>query len=278
MADTRELNDFLIGQFEMFPNFYRPFNNPKKRVRSIKFLPSGDKLVAVTNQRSIELWNCCTASQVNQFNMYKYGISTMDVLDTDETLLIGSHAIKGDYAIRELNMTRKEYTQQFIGHAAPCTSLAVNCEKQYFISVGYDKSMLVFDFRIPDPQISCPNLPSVPLLALHPTTDICALACDNNQIDMMDLRFINGPFCRFKLNTDNVKWTHFKFSPTGEQLLVSSNGSIIRVINSFNGAVQGNYDGRFPFFELTFILTLVNDHFKFHWFQSRSKERAEYPD
>lgn len=264
-----ELNDFLIGQFEIFSNFYRPFNNPRKRIESIKFLPSGDNLIAATNQRSIELWNCCNANQVNQFNVYKHGISAIDVLDTDEAILIGSNARKGDYAIRELNMRTNIYTHQFIGHAAPCTSLAVNCEKQYFISTGQDKSVLVFDFRIPVPQISCSNLPSVPLIALHPSTDICALAIDNSQIDMMDLRFMNGPFCRFKLNADNAKWTHFKFSPNGEQMLVSSNGSLIRVINSFTGAVQGNFDSRLQFSELTFIFTLFNDclsHFESIWF------------
>lgn len=240
MAELRQndLSDYLMTQFEMFPNFHRPINNPDQRILSIKFLPSGDNLIAATNKRTIELYNCNTARQEKLIGVYKHGISVVDVLDSDESILIGSIAVKGDYAVRELNMTTNKYTQQYVGHCAPCASLAVNCEKQYFVSGGRDKSAMVFDFRIQSPQVICGELPSVPMVALHPTADICAIAIDDSLIELMDLRFMNGPFCRFKLNADGTKWTHFKFSPNGEQILISSNGSKIRVINSLNGAIQ----------------------------------------
>lgn len=254
-----DLSDYLMTQFEMFPNFHRPINNPDQRILSIKFLPSGDNLIAATNKRTIELYNCNTARQEKLIGVYKHGISVVDVLDTDDSILIGSIAVKGDYAVRELNMTTNKYTQQYVGHRAACASLAVNCEKQYFVSGGWDKSVLVFDFRIQSPQVSCCDLPSVPMVALHPTADICGVAIDDSLIELMDLRFMNGPFCRFKLNSD-VKWTHFKFSPNGQQMLISSNGTKIRVINSLNGAIQEVFGSKLAHLEFSFTLKLLNDY------------------
>lgn len=253
MCAKTELNDDLMAQFQMFPNFYRPINDDERRINWIKFSRSGEKLVAASNRHSLDLYNCNTAQRETYFDLQKHGIGTLDFIDSDDTVLIGSIGrIKYDYALRELNMTKKEYGASYYGHAAPVKSVSINAKKNYFVSGGYDKTALLFDLRNPTAQIHCTDLTDVPLVALHPTADICALALDSTRVELFDVRAMNlGPFAILRLNADNVKWTSLKFSPNGKQLLISSNTSKIRVINSISGAVQEVFGSKFS---LLFII------------------------
>lgn len=240
MTPKTELNDDLMAQFQMFPNFYRPINDDERRINWIKFSQSGEKLVAASNRHTLDLYNCNTAQRETHFELHKHGISTLDFIDSDDTVLIGSIGrIKYDYALRELNMTKKEYGSCYLGHAAPVKSLSINRKKGYFVSGGHDKMALLFDLRNQTAQIHCTELGDAPLVALHPTTDTCAMALDNNRVELLDVRAMNlGPYAVLRLNADNSKWTSLKYSPNGKQLVISSNSSKIRVIHSITGVVQ----------------------------------------
>lgn len=247
MAASYDLTDKLMVRFEMFPNFHPPINDNEKRINWIRFSPDGTKLVAASNRHALELYNCDNAQQEGYLDLMKHGISAIEFMDTSDTVLIGStgRRIKYDFTVRELNMTKKTYDTCYMGHRAPVKSLAVNQGKKYFVSGGHDKSALVFDFRVTSAQISCTTLTDAPLVALHPTTDICAVALDSNRIELYDLRSFAGPFSIFKLNVDNVIWTSLKFSPNGKQLLISSNSSKIRIINSYTGFIQDVFGSKF---------------------------------
>lgn len=246
MADKLHLTDKLMGQFEMFPNFHRPINNSDLRILWIKFSPDGEQLIAASNKRTIELYNCNSGQQAKFFQPTKHGISCIDYMDSNDVVLVGSYAVKGDYAVRELNLVKNVYGSCYTGQRAPACSLDVDRERKYFITGGFDKTAMLFDFRIPTAQVSCSDLAGAPLVALHPKTAICALALDNNRIELYDLRAMNlGPFSIFKLNTDNVKWTSLKFSPDGRQMLISTDSSKIRVINSFTGVIQEVFGSKF---------------------------------
>lgn len=247
MGSTTDLNDELMVQFQMFPNFYRPINDNEKRITGVKFSHDGEKLVAISNRFTLDVYNCNTAQRETYVDLQKHGISTFGFMDTNDTVLIGSVGrIRYDFALRELNLVKKQYGTCYFGHVAPVKSLAINTKKNYFISGGHDKMALLFDIRNPTAQISCTDLSEPPLVALHPTTDICALALDSNRIELYDIRAMNfGPFAVLKLNVDHVKWTSLKFSPNGKQLLISSNTSKIRLINSVSGVVQDVFGSKF---------------------------------
>lgn len=239
MSYKLDLSDKLLGQFEMFPNFHRPVNNPDNRIFWLKFSPDGEHLIAASNKRNIGLYDCNTGLRSNSFTLTKHGMSCIDYMDSNDVVLVGSNAVKNDYAVRELNFTKNCYGTCYTGHSLPAIRIDVNREKKYFITSGYDKCAMLFDFRVQAAQLSCSNLPCPPLVALHPTSSICAMAFDNYRIEIYDLRSMNlGPFSIFKLNTEHVKWTSLKYSPDGQQLLISSNGSTIRIINSFTGVIQ----------------------------------------
>lgn len=54
-----------------------------------------------------------------------------------------------------------------------------------------------------------------------------------------------GPFSNFKIAKDQrdvgIEWTGLKFSPDGKTILVSTNGSMIKLIDAFNGNVLHSF-------------------------------------
>lgn len=254
-----ETDDNFMGNFEIFPNFRRPYHNNDLRIRSIKFSEDGESLIAASNQRTIDLYNCNTAQQERSINAFKYGVSVIDYMDANDKILVGSEVpARGIYEIRELNMTTQKYETCYIGHSKPSVSLSVNTANKVFLSGGLDKSIMLFDFRTRGAEISRTNLSSVPIVAIHPWTDLCAVAVDDCRIEIYDLRGINyGPFSSFKLNYDQVNWTSLKFSSNAKQFLVSTNSSKIRVINSYTGAVQQVFGSKFNSCNSFFVIVVA---------------------
>lgn len=233
--------DQFMSTFTMFPNFQPPVNNPEKRITSIKFSADGENLVAASNQRTLEVYNSNMAMQESFLRLYKYGVTVVDFMDSNNKVLVGSMGIakRPDYGIRALNIAQNQFDTVYTGHSQPSISLAVNVEEKFFVSGSNDRTAQVFDFRIGHAQYSRDKLSSAPLVALHPTTYMCALALDDHRIELHDLRCIGyGPFTTFNLNREQIKWDSIKFSPDAKQILISSNSSKIRVINSFTGAVE----------------------------------------
>jgi COMPASS component SWD2 len=47
---------------------------------------------------------------------------------------------------------------------------------------------------------------------------------------------IKGPFSNFKIAKEkDIEWTGLKFSPDGKYVLISTNGSVIKLVDSFTG-------------------------------------------
>lgn len=244
-----QLNDAVMKSFEMFPNFCRPMNS-KKRVRSIHFSPDGEQLVASINNRVLELYSCDAGQQTNVIHLLKHGNSVVKYLNGNETVVVGSEGlVKGDFCARELDLNNNKFVVEYTGLKAPAVSLAVNTQKKYFMTGSLDKAALLFDFRNRAPVKSRLNLKSVPMVALHPTTDLCAMVFEDHRIELHDIRCLDyGPFCTFKLNPDHSRWNSLKFSTDANQLLMSSNSTKIRVVNSYTGALQEVFGSKFAHF------------------------------
>lgn len=62
---------------------------------------------------------------------------------------------------------------------------------------------------------------------------------------MYDLRtFDKGPFNTFKLPQDkDFDWTGLKFSPDGKTILISTNGTVIHLVDAFNGNSLQKFTG-----------------------------------
>ena len=57
------------------------------------------------------------------------------------------------------------------------------------------------------------------------------------QVKLYDLRsFEKGPFVTFNLPREKqCEWTGLKFSPNGQSILLTTNGSVMRLIEAFHG-------------------------------------------
>lgn len=53
---------------------------------------------------------------------------------------------------------------------------------------------------------------------------------------------LQGPFATFKMQYDRTcEWTGLKFSNDGKLILISTNGSFIRLIDAFKGVVMHTF-------------------------------------
>ena len=65
------------------------------------------------------------------------------------------------------------------------------------------------------------------------------------QVKLYDLRsFDKGPFVTFNLPQERqCEWTGLKFSPNGQSILLTTNGSVMRLIEAFQGQPLQTFAG-----------------------------------
>ena len=47
----------------------------------------------------------------------------------------------------------------------------------------------------------------------------------------------------FAVDSKEIEWTGLKFSPDGKSILISTNGSVIKLIDSYNGSSLQTFTG-----------------------------------
>lgn len=89
------------------------------------------------------------------------------------------------------------------------------------------------------------NLSGRPVAAYDPEGLIFAAGVNSECIKLYDLRsFDKGPFITFKLTQEKeCDWTGLKFSRDGKTILISTNGSFIRLIDAFHGTPLQTFTG-----------------------------------
>jgi COMPASS component SWD2 len=90
------------------------------------------------------------------------------------------------------------------------------------------------------------HLQGRPVAAFDPEGLIFAAGVNSESIKLYDLRsFDKGPFITFMLNQEKeCDWTGLKFSKDGKTILISTNGSMIRLIDAFHGTPLQTFAGK----------------------------------
>lgn len=115
-------------------------------------------------------------------------------------------------------------------------ALSMSPVDDMFLSGSLDKTLRLWDLRSPNCQ-GLMHLASRPVAAFDPEGLIFAAGVNSESVKLYDLRsFDKGPFASFKINPEKgCEWTGLKFSPDGKTILLSTNGSVIRLIDAFHG-------------------------------------------
>ena len=109
-----------------------------------------------------------------------------------------------------------------------------------FLSGSLDQTIRLWDLRHPV-CLGVMHLTGRPVANFDPEGLIFAAGIGSDTIKLYDLRsFEKGPFSNFKIGKEpgsTTEWTGLKFSLDGKYILVSTNGSMIKVIDAFSGNV-----------------------------------------
>lgn len=239
---TIQLNDGLLKSFHPRYSFANNNPHPFHRVTCIKFSQDGNKLASICNDRSIHLINCDRGTIDHTENVKKYGAGICDFMDANDRILVTSTS-NVDQTVRELNFTKGSYQTTYGGHRALVVSLAVHQKNRMFLTGSEDKSVALWDFRSQKPESYQTKLPDTPLVSFEPTGNLFFVTLQTS-IQMYDLRGLGfGPFNEFIFNNDDVRWARAEVSPKGDQILMSSCSSKIRLIDAIFGRIQRNFEG-----------------------------------
>jgi len=146
--------------------------------------------------------------------------------------------------IRYLNVEENNYIRYFRGHNKKVVTLCMNPTDDSFLSGSLDKSIRLWDIRSSYCQ-GFMSLAGRPVAAFDPEGLIFAVGINSECVKLYDLRsFDKGPFSSFKFTVEkDIEWTGLKFSPDGKTILISTNGSMIRLIDAFNGNSLQTFTG-----------------------------------
>lgn len=234
-----KLTDNVVRGFRVAKVFHE--NND--RINSIDFTHDGNTLISSSDDESIVLYDCQKGAQMRTLMSKKYGVDLIRYTHTPNTVIHSS--TKVDDTLRYLSLHDNKYLRYFPGHTKKVTSLCMSPVDDTFISASLDKSIRVWDLRSPNCMGFLGLVGSRPVVNFDPEGLIFAVGYSSQMIKLYDLKsYDKGPFNTFKLPQDkDCDWTGLKFSPDGKTILISTNGNVIHLIDSYQGTPLQTFTG-----------------------------------
>lgn len=251
------------------------FRENTDKINAIDFSPTGEHLISCSEDDQIVIYDCDKGTQTRTVNSKKYGVDLIHFTHNTNTAIHSS--TKVDDTIRYLSLHDNKYLRYFPGHTKKVISLCISPIEDSFLSGSLDKTLRLWDLRSPNCQ-GVMHLSGRPIAAYDPEGLIFAAGVNSESIKLYDLRsFDKGPFVTFKLNQEKeCDWTGLKFSKDGKTILISTNGSIIRLVDAFHGTPLQTFTGEeiFFFFFSFFLYKYLSFFFLlFSWFNRSSEQQ-----
>ncbi|XP_055639765.1 WD repeat-containing protein 82 [Toxorhynchites rutilus septentrionalis] len=233
-----KLIDSVVRSFKVA----KVFRENTDKINAIDYSSNGEMLISCSEDDQIVLYDCEKGTQIRTVNSKKYGVDLIHFTHANNTAIHSS--TKVDDTIRYLSLHDNKYLRYFPGHTKKVISLNISPVEDTFLSGSLDKTLRLWDLRSPNCQ-GVMHLNGRPVAAYDPEGLIFAAGVNSESIKLYDLRsFDKGPFVTFKLNQEKeCDWTGLKFSRDGKTILISTNGSIIRLIDAFHGTPLQTFTG-----------------------------------
>ena len=233
-----KLVDQVVRSFKVA----KVFRENTDRINSIDFSNSGELLISCSEDDQIVIYDCEKGTQVRTVNSKKYGVDLIHFTHGKNTAIHSSTKI--DDTIRYLSLHDNKYIRYFPGHTKKVVSLCISPIDDTFLSGSLDKTLRLWDLKSPNCH-GVMNVSGRPVAAYDPEGLIFAAGVNSECVKLYDLRsFDKGPFVTFKLQQEKeCDWTGLKFSRDGKTILISTNGSIIRLVDAFHGTPMQTFTG-----------------------------------
>ncbi|RCN47879.1 WD domain, G-beta repeat protein [Ancylostoma caninum] len=220
----------------------KKFSENTMRINSIDYSADGLTMITSSDDDSIFIYSMQTGTRTRNVNSKKYGV---DLIRFSHNTSNAIHcSTKVDDTIRYLSLHDNKYIRYFPGHTKKVMCLSMNPTDDTFLSGSLDKTIRLWDLR----SQNCQGLMQVngkAIAAFDPEGLIFAAGINNEQVKLYDLRsFDKGPFTTFKLEAErSCEWTGMTFSPCGKYIMINTNGTVIRLIDAFTGALKTTFEG-----------------------------------
>ncbi|XP_055365201.1 uncharacterized protein LOC114855832 isoform X3 [Betta splendens] len=234
-----KITDSVLRSFRVA----RTYRENSQKINCVDYSPNGENAISSSDDDCIVLYDIREGRPKRTLFSKKYGADIIRYTHGDtQTVIYSSNKL--DDTIRYLSLADNKYIRYFPGHTARVIALSMSPVGDMFISGSLDKTIRIWDLRSPDCQ-GLTNPLGKPVCSFDPDGLIFAAGVESQAIKLYDLRaFDKGPFASFETRFNRAcDWTGLKFSNDGKQILISTNGGMIRVLNAFSGSVLHTFSG-----------------------------------
>eukprot|EP00612_Vaucheria_litorea_P008502 CAMPEP_0171471916 /NCGR_PEP_ID=MMETSP0946-20130122/986_1 /TAXON_ID=109269 /ORGANISM="Vaucheria litorea, Strain CCMP2940" /LENGTH=358 /DNA_ID=CAMNT_0012001491 /DNA_START=18 /DNA_END=1095 /DNA_ORIENTATION=+ len=240
-------------------------------VISMDFHHAGEMLAIAASDKTITLFNAVEGKKRKTLRCMKYGVGIVRFTHHEKSVLISSDNANGDHDIRYLSLYDNQFLKFFRGHGGKVTAIETNPSNETFLSSSEDRTVRLWSLSGNECLgILKFNTESVyPSVAYDPTGLVFIANVslgDENILRMYDSsKYREGPFNTAKISARNISaflmtkfpfmeqekiqqwsnacWINLKFSANENFILVSTNSSIIIMLDAFNGNITQVFRG-----------------------------------
>jgi len=220
------------------------YNDNTEQITNINYSMDGESVITSSRDDQIIIYDCEKGTKQRVLQSKKYGVDLIHFTQNKENAVHAS--TKENDVIRLMSLVENRYIHYFTGHNRRVVSISMNPCDDTFLSSGHDNSIRLWDVRSNHCQ-GFMKLGGRPVASFDPEGIIFAAGIGSESVSLYDLRsFDKGPFAKFKADNgdiEEVKWTGLKFSPDGRHILISTNNSIIKLMDSRSGVVLQSFTG-----------------------------------